>query len=125
MVSGTGTLVLNNANTYAGTTRVESGATVRVASPAALGGGGDVALDGGTLAIQPSVTPGTNELAHPLDQAEWTRNGSATWTTRYDAQWLQLRQTPAARPAAPTATRRLWRRTCRGTPRSATKPAIR
>ncbi|MDD3583560.1 MAG: PA14 domain-containing protein, partial [Kiritimatiellae bacterium] len=90
VVSGTGTLVLNNANTYAGTTRVEGGATVRVASPAALGGGGDVALDGGTLAIQPSVTPGTNELAHPLDQAEWTRNGSATWTTRYDAQWLQL-----------------------------------
>lgn len=90
VVTGTGTLVLNNANTYAGTTRVESGATVRVASPAALGGGGDVALDGGTLAIQPSVTPGTNELAHPLDQAEWTRNGSATWATRYDAQWLQL-----------------------------------
>ncbi|MDD2348852.1 MAG: hypothetical protein PHS50_11380, partial [Kiritimatiellae bacterium] len=90
VVSGTGTLVLNNDNSFIGTTRVEGGATVRVASPAALGGGGDVALDGGTLAIQPSVTPGTNELAHPLDQAEWTRNGSATWTTRYDAQWLQL-----------------------------------
>lgn len=90
VVSGTGTLVLNNANTYAGTTRVESGATVRVASPAALGGGGDVALDGGTLAIQPAVTPGANELAHPLDQAEWTRNGAAAWATRYDAQWLQI-----------------------------------
>ena len=90
VVTGTGTLVLNNANTYVGTTRVENGATVRVASPAALGGGGDVALNGGTLAIQPTVLQGTNELAHPLDQNEWTRNGHATWTTRYNAQWLQL-----------------------------------
>jgi len=90
VVTGAGTLVLNNANTYVGTTRVENGATVRVASPAALGGGGDVALDGGTLAIQPTVLQGTNELARPLDQTEWTCNGSATWATRDGAQWLQI-----------------------------------
>jgi autotransporter-associated beta strand protein len=90
VVSGGGTLVLNSDNAaYTGTVRVAGGATLRVSSPANLGGGG-VALDGGTLAVLPDVEPGTNGLAHALDQAEWTRNGAAVWVTRGESLWLQM-----------------------------------
>jgi len=90
-VSGTGTLVLNNSNTnFTGTTHVLTGATVRVSRPANLGGFGDVALDGGTLAVLPDVTQGTNEMVSALDTNTWKRNGAAVWATRYDSQWLQL-----------------------------------
>ena len=55
VVSGSGTLVLNRENNYAGVVRVQDGATLRVSKPVGLGGGADVALEGGTLAILPDV----------------------------------------------------------------------
>jgi len=90
-VSGTGTLALNNSNAdFTGTTHVFTGVTVRVSRPANLGGLGDVALDGGTLAVLPDVEQGTNVMVSALDTNTWKRNGAAVWTNRYDSQWLQL-----------------------------------
>lgn len=90
VVSGSGMLVLNRENNYAGVVRVQDGATLRVSKPVGLGGGADVALEGGTLAILPDVVPGETELVSALDQVAWTRNGNASWVTRYDTQWAQL-----------------------------------
>ena len=89
-VSGTGTLALNKDNSYTGVTRVDSGATLRVSGANQLGGGGDVSLDGGTLAILPDVEQGTNDLAAALGSGAWTLNGSSGWTTRNSSTWVQL-----------------------------------
>lgn len=89
-VTGNGTLLLPNGNTFPGTTRVATGATLRVSSPSQLGDGGHVALDGGTLAMLPSVDPGTNQLVSPLMSSEWKLNGNAVWTNRYASNWIQL-----------------------------------
>ncbi len=89
-VTGSGTLLLNRDNVYTGVTRVSSGATLRVARPSQLGGGGSVALDGGTLAIMPEVTPGTNALLPSLGASAWRLNGAAIWSNRYGSAWVQL-----------------------------------
>jgi len=90
-VTGAGTLRLVNDNTtFEGQTRIDTGATLLVSGASQLGGGGDVVLDGGTLAVTPSVVQGTNELIPALTNTEWTANGSATWVTRNDSQWVQL-----------------------------------
>ena len=89
-VTGSGTLLLNRDNAYTGVTRVASGATLRVSRPTQLGGGGSVALDGGTLAILPEVTPGTNALLPTLGASDWRLNGAAIWSNRYSSSWIQL-----------------------------------
>jgi len=89
-VTGTGTLVMNDSMVYTGTTRVHTGATLQVSKPVNLGGGGDVALEGGTLAIKPDVEAGTNQLASALDSGTWTLNGCAIWTNRSGSQWVRL-----------------------------------
>lgn len=89
-VTGSGTLFLNRDNVYTGVTRVATGATLRVARPSQLGGAGSVALDGGTLAITPEVTPGTNALLPALGASNWRLNGSAIWSNRYSSSWVQL-----------------------------------
>ena len=91
LVSGTGVLALNASNTnFTGTTRVVTGATVRLSGPLNLGGRGSVDLDGGSLSILPTVFKGTNQLADALNANTWSRNGNASWLTRYDSTWLQV-----------------------------------
>jgi autotransporter-associated beta strand protein len=100
-VTGTGTLVLDRDNDFTGASRVDSGATIKVTRPGQLGGGGDVALDGGTLAILPEVLQGTTELVPALASADWQLNGVAIWSNRYSEEWLQL--TPNAASLAGSA----------------------
>jgi autotransporter-associated beta strand protein len=99
-VTGSGTLSLDRANTYTGTTRVSAGATLRLTRPDQLGSG-DVALEGGTLAVIPEVEPGTTELVPALDAADWRLNGAASWTNRNGSDWIQL--TPNAGSQAGSA----------------------
>ena len=89
-VTGSGTLLLNSTNVYTGVTRVGSGATLLVSRPSQLGGGGSVALDGGTLALAPEVNPGTNALLPALGASAWQLNGTAIWSNRYSSSWIQL-----------------------------------
>ncbi|MDA3926248.1 MAG: PA14 domain-containing protein [Kiritimatiellae bacterium] len=90
-VTGTGTLRLVNDNTtFEGETRIDTGATLLLSEPYQLGGGGDVVLDGGMLAVTPAVVQGTNELIPALTNTEWTANGTATWVTRSGSQWVEL-----------------------------------
>jgi len=89
-VTGSGTLFLNKDNVYTGITRVTTGATLKVARPSQLGGGGSIALDGGTLAITPEVSAGTNALLPSLGASAWRLNGSAIWSNRYSSSWIQL-----------------------------------
>lgn len=95
-VTGTGTLVMNDSTAYTGTTRVHTGATLLVSKPVNLGGGGDVALEGGTLEVKPDVEAGTNQLASALDSGTWTLNGYAAWTNRSGSQWVRLTQNSAS-----------------------------
>ena len=95
-VTGDGTLVMNDSTSYTGTTRVHTGATLQVSKPVNLGGGGDVALEGGTLEIKPDVEAGTNQIASALDSGTWTLNGYAAWTNRSNSQWVRLTQNLAS-----------------------------
>ncbi len=90
-VTGSGTLRLaDNNSTFAGATRIDTDATLQISQAGQLGGGGDVVLDGGALAVAPVPIQGTTEMIPALTNTEWTINGSAVWATRGGSQWVQL-----------------------------------
>ncbi|MGN0845850.1 MAG: PA14 domain-containing protein, partial [Kiritimatiellia bacterium] len=78
-VTGTGTVFLDLADgrLNAGTVRLGGSVTGSVANEGQLGGAA-VELDGGTLRLQKTVTPGDTVLADMSDAAAWQFNGVAS-----------------------------------------------
>ena len=103
IVSGNGTLLLDKDNAYTGTTRVEDGATLWVGRAGNLGGGGNVALNGGTLAVLPDTYPGTTARVPSFaERGSWQRNGTAVWANDYAAgDWMWM--TPNEKSQASSA----------------------
>ena len=104
IVSGSGILLLDQDNAYTGTTCVEDGATLWVGRASNLGGGGDVALHGGTLAILPETYPGTTARVPSFaERGSWQRNGTAVWTNDYAAEGNWMWMTPNEKSLASSA----------------------
>ena len=60
--TGAGTIVLNGANSYQGSTSILQG-TIRIDSDARLGSGGNLILDGGTLGLSTGFTSSKRAIA--------------------------------------------------------------
>lgn len=76
--NGTGTLVLNGANTYNGTTTVNAG-TLVLGNALAIGTGGTLTMNGGNLDVNAAITLSANNLENW--NADFTFLGSNTLNT--------------------------------------------
>ena len=77
--TGSGTLVIDGTNRYAGATTVDSG-TLTLAACGTLPAAGDIALAGGTLALAESVTNEAGALTVTADSALALGDGSGSLT---------------------------------------------